>query len=86
MLRLQDPNQSNVDNLNNVICEASKHFRNKTKKYLKNEVDELEINRKIKNIRNLYRGINDFKKEYQSRTNIEKDKKGDLVRLLQYCG
>jgi len=27
----------------------------------------------------LYRGINDFKKGYQFRTNIVKDKKGDLV-------
>ena len=26
---LQDPNQSNVDYLNNVRHEASKHFRNK---------------------------------------------------------
>ena len=26
---LQDQNQSNVDNLNNVRCEASRHFRNK---------------------------------------------------------
>ena len=34
---LQDPNQSNVDNLNNVKCEASRHFRGKKKKeYLKN--------------------------------------------------
>jgi hypothetical protein len=27
----------------------------------------------------LYKGINDFKKEYQPRTNIVKDEKGDLV-------
>jgi hypothetical protein len=27
----------------------------------------------------LYRGINDFKKGYQPRTNIVKDEKGDLV-------
>jgi len=27
----------------------------------------------------LYRGINDFKKGYQSRCNIVKDEKGDLV-------
>jgi len=27
----------------------------------------------------LYRGINDFKKGYQPRTNISKDEKGDLV-------
>jgi len=26
---LQDLNQSNVDNLNNVRCEASRHFRKK---------------------------------------------------------
>jgi hypothetical protein len=37
---LQDPNQSNVDNLNNVIHEASRHFRGK-KEYLKAKIDEL---------------------------------------------
>ena len=44
---LQDPNQSSVDNLNNVRCEASRHFRNK-KEYLKANIDELETNSKIK--------------------------------------
>ena len=34
---------------------------------------------KINNIRDLYRGINDFKKGYQPRTIIVKDEKGDLV-------
>ena len=29
MQGLYDPNQSNVDNLDNVRCEASRHFRNK---------------------------------------------------------
>ena len=29
--------------------------------------------------RDLYRGINDFKKGYQPRCNIVKDEKGDLV-------
>jgi hypothetical protein len=33
----------------------------------------------IKNIRYLYRGINDFKKGYQPGANKVKDKKGDLV-------
>ena len=28
---VQDPNQSNVDNLNNVRREATRHFRNKKK-------------------------------------------------------
>jgi hypothetical protein len=30
--------------------------------YLKAKIDELETNSKIKNIRHLFRGINDFKK------------------------
>ena len=75
---IHDLNQSSVDNLNNVRHEASRHFRNKKKAYLKAKI-ELETNSKIKNIRDLYRGINDFKKGYQPRTNIVKDDKGDLV-------
>ena len=35
---LQDPNQSNVDNLNNVRCEASRHVRNKRKEYVKAKI------------------------------------------------
>jgi hypothetical protein len=70
---LQDPNESNVDNLNSVRCEANRYFRNKKKEYFKAKIDELKTNSKIKKIRDLYRGINDF------RTNIVKDEKGDLV-------
>jgi hypothetical protein len=54
--------------------------------YLKAKIEEIETNGKIKNIRDLYRGISDFKKGYQSRTNIVKDDKGDLGRLPQYFG
>jgi hypothetical protein len=77
--RSQDPNQSNVDNLNNVRYEVSRHFRNKKKKSLTAKIDELEANSKIKNIRHLYRGINEIKTGYQPRTNVVKDKKGDKV-------
>ena len=76
---LQDPNQSIVDNLNNVGHEANRHFRNKKKEYLKAKIYELETNSKIKNIRDLYRGISDLKKGYQPRTNIIKHEKGDRV-------
>jgi len=51
---LQDPNQSNVDNLKNLRGEDSRYFRNKKKKYLKARIDELETNSKIK-ISNIYR-------------------------------
>ena len=75
---IQDPSQSNVDNLNNIRRDASRHFRNK-KKDLKVKIEELETNSKINNVRDLYRGINDMKKGYQPRTTIVKDEKGDLV-------
>ena len=50
---VQDPSQSDVDNLNNVRHEASTHFRNKKKEYLKAKIEEHETNSKIKNIRDL---------------------------------
>ena len=76
---IQDPSQSNSDNLNNVRHDASRHFRNKKKAYLKAKFEELETNSKIKNIKDLYRGVNDFKKGYQARTNTVKDYKGDSI-------
>jgi len=59
---VQDPSQRNVDNLNNVRREVSKHFRNKKKAYLRTKIEEFETNNKIQNIRGLYRGISDFKR------------------------
>jgi hypothetical protein len=51
----------------------------KKKAYLKAKIEEPEANSEMKNIRDLYSGISDFKKGYQPRTNIVKDDKGDLV-------
>jgi SLT domain-containing protein len=62
---LRNSKQNNVDNLNNVRPESSRHIRNKKRKPLKAKIDEFETNNKIKNIRDLYRGISDFKKVYQ---------------------
>ena len=76
---IQDPRQSNVDILNNVRREVSRHFRNNKKAYLRDKIEEPETNSKNKNIRDLYRGINYFKKGYQPRCNIVKDEKVDLV-------
>ena len=73
---VQDPSQSKVDNLNNVRCEAGRHFRNK-KDYLKAKIEELETNSKIKNIRDIYR-CNDFAKGYQPRI-LVKDEKGAFI-------
>jgi hypothetical protein len=68
-----------LNNLSNVRQEASRHFRNKKREYLKDKINELESNSKNKNIRYLYRGINEFKKGYQPRTNLVKNEKGDLL-------
>jgi hypothetical protein len=55
---LQDPSEINGDSLNNVRRKASRHFRNKKREYLKDKINELAMNSKNKNIRDLYRGIN----------------------------
>jgi hypothetical protein len=51
----------------------------KKREYLKEKINELETNIKNKNIRDLYKGINELKKGYQPRTNIVKDANGDLL-------
>jgi hypothetical protein len=38
----QDPSEINGDNLNNVRCETSRHFRNKKRGYLKDKINELQ--------------------------------------------
>jgi hypothetical protein len=37
---IQDPSQSNLDNMNNVRREVSRHFRNKNNAYLKAKIEE----------------------------------------------
>jgi hypothetical protein len=50
--------------MQNLRCETSRTFRKKKREYLDDKINELEINNKNKN-RDLYRGINEFKKGYQ---------------------
>jgi hypothetical protein len=76
---LQNPSQINGDNLQNLRHEISRTFRNKKREHLKGKINELETNNKNKNIRDLYRGLNEFKKEYQPRINIIKDENGNLI-------
>jgi hypothetical protein len=46
---------------------------------LKDKINEIELSSKNKNIRDLYRGITEFKKGYQPKTNLIKDDRGDLL-------
>jgi Fe-S cluster assembly ATPase SufC len=74
---LQDPSEINGVKLNNVRREASKHFRNKNREFLKHKITELATSRKNKNIRDIHRGINEFKRGYQTSSG-ETD-------VLNYC-
>jgi len=40
---IHDPSQSSVDNLNNVRHDASRHFRNRKKAYLKLKLRNLKL-------------------------------------------
>jgi hypothetical protein len=76
---LQNPSQISGEDLKYLRRETSRIFRNKKREYLKDKINELETNNKNKNIRDLYRGINLFKKGYQPRSNIIKD---EICNLL----
>jgi hypothetical protein len=79
---LLDPSEVNEDNLSNVRNEASRHFRNKKREYLKDKINELESSSNNKKIRDLYMVITEFKKGYQPKTNLVKDERGDYLRIL----
>jgi hypothetical protein len=76
---LQKPSQVNGDNMDNIRREASRTFRTKKREYLKNKINELETNSNNKNIRDLYRVINELKKGYQPITNMVKEENGVLL-------
>jgi hypothetical protein len=76
---LQDPSEINGDNFKIVRREVSRYLRNKEREYLKDKINELATNSKNKTIRDLYKGINEFKRGYQTRNNLVKDENGDLL-------
>jgi hypothetical protein len=46
---------------------------------MKDKIDELATSSNNKNIRDLYKGINEFKRGYQPRSNLVKDENGDQL-------
>jgi hypothetical protein len=57
--------QNKLSNRNNVRSEASRHFKNKRKEFLKDKINELAMNSKNKDIRDLYSGKNEFERGYR---------------------
>jgi hypothetical protein len=76
---LQNPSQITGDNIQNLRHETSRTFRKNKREYPKGKINEHETNNKNKNIRDLYRGIYEFKKGYQPRINIIKEENGNLL-------
>jgi hypothetical protein len=76
---VKDPSEINEGKLNNVRREASRYFRNKKKEYLKDKSNELAMNSENKNIRDLCRGINEFKRSCQPTNNLVNDENGYLI-------
>jgi hypothetical protein len=58
---------------------ASRHFRNKGREHLNDKINEFPMNCKNMNIRQLYRGINEFKRGNQPKNSLIKAENGDLL-------
>jgi hypothetical protein len=78
---LQNLNEKNGVNLKIVRREASLYFKNKKRECLKDKINELLTNSKNKNVRDLYRGIHEFKMGYQPRNYLVKYENGDLIAV-----
>jgi hypothetical protein len=63
----------NEDRPSNMRRETGRHFRKNKRKYLKDKIKELESSSKNKNIRDLCRSTNEFKKCCKPRTNLRNE-------------
>jgi len=59
--------------------EAHKIIRNKKKVYMKNVIESTEEDQKHNNTRKMYQTISQFKKGYQNKFSIIRNKKGELA-------
>jgi hypothetical protein len=66
---LKNKKEINMDNFKNAI-HASRHFKENIREYLRDKINEVAVNSNNNYIRDLYRGINEFKNGYQYRNNL----------------
>jgi hypothetical protein len=67
------------ENSSEIRREAIRYFKKTKRKLLKVKIKQLEKNCNNKTIRHRYRGMNEFQKDYQHRTNLVKDERRDLL-------
>jgi hypothetical protein len=63
-----------IEDMSNVDISGQKR-----RQYLKDKINEIELNSKNKNSRDLYRGITEFKKGYQPKNNLKKNERGNFL-------
>ena len=76
---LQNPNDQTAEYFINVRRDPCRMFWKKKRDYMMAKVNKLEENSKSKNIREMYKGINEFKKGYQPRAYVIKKHDGTIV-------
>jgi hypothetical protein len=59
--------------------DASRHFKNKKRECVKDKINERTMHSKNKNIRDQYRGINEFKRGYQHRNGLVRDVNDNML-------
>jgi len=62
---------------------AHKIIRNKKKWYNKNVIESIEEDQKYNNTRKMYQTINQFRKGYQCKFNMTRNKKGELAMNIK---
>ncbi|PSN38275.1 hypothetical protein C0J52_16898 [Blattella germanica] len=73
------PNEQNSEQLFSIRRETTRFLKIKKREYLKEKINDLEINAKNRNIRELYQGIRIESKGFQDRTNIIKIENGNML-------
>ncbi|PSN40261.1 hypothetical protein C0J52_11907 [Blattella germanica] len=64
---IRESNEQNSEQLCSIRRETTRFLKNKKREYFKDKINDLEINAKNRNIRELYQGIRIERKGFQAR-------------------
>ena len=79
LLWLKNPSDQTAEDLTNIRCENLRPFKKNKLDYMEAKVDKLEETVRTKNIWEMYKSTNEFKKEYQPRTYVINTDDGIIV-------
>ena len=78
LLWQQNPNDQTAEDFSNLKRNTCRTFKKMKRDYMKAKVNKLEENSNNKNIWEMYKGINEFKKDYQPRVYVIKKHDGRI--------